>query len=82
MPRPSDTPAGVVVVNVTDTVPLEVRMKSRLAALPGLMMLENELTSTGVAVGDVMTASSQAVVSAPTKQMAASPALMGVSSGS
>ena len=36
-----------MVVNVSATVPLDVKVNSRLAALPGLMMLENELISTG-----------------------------------
>ena len=49
-----------MVVNVTATVPLDVKVNSRLAALPGLMTLENELTSTGVSDGEVTAASSQA----------------------
>ena len=60
-----------MVVNVRATVPLDVNVNSRLAALPGLMMLENELISTGVSDGEVIAASSQAPASSATQQIAA-----------
>ena len=67
-----------MVVNVTATVPLDVNVNSRLAALPGLMMLENELISTGVSDGDVIAASSQAPASSATQQIATILILMDV----
>jgi hypothetical protein len=78
IPRPSTTPEGAVVVNVTATVPLDVKVNSRLAVLPGLMMLENELISTGVSDGEVTAASSQAPASSATVQIAAILVLMDV----
>lgn len=63
MPRPNATPEGSVVVNVTATLPLDVKVNSLLAVLPGLITLENELTSIGVADGEVTAASSQAAAS-------------------
>lgn len=65
-------------VNVRATVPLDVRVNSRLAALPGLMMLENELISTGASDGEVIAASSQAPPSSATQQIATSVILMDV----
>ncbi len=82
MPRPNVTPEGRVAVNVTATVPLEVKVKSLLAALPGLMTLEKELTSTGVSDGDVITASSQAAALNASQQIVAILIVMDVSRGS
>jgi hypothetical protein len=82
IPRPSATPEGAVVVNLRATVPLDVKVNSRLAALPGWMMLENELRSTGVSDGEVIAASSQAQASSATQQSAAILILMDVSRGS
>ena len=68
-----------MVVNVRATVPLDVNVNSRLAALPGLMMLENELISTGVSDGEVISrilASTRQAV--PTQQIAAILILMDV----
>ena len=68
-----------MVVNVRATVPLDVNVNSRLAALPGLMMLENELMSTGVSDGELIVgASSQAPANSATQQIAAILALMDV----
>jgi hypothetical protein len=78
IPNPSATPEGAVVVSVTATVPLDVKVNSLLAPPPGLMTLENELTSTGVSDGDVMTASAQAPASSATQQIAAILILMEV----
>lgn len=71
IPRPSVTPEGPVVVNVTATVPPDVNVNSLLAAPPGLTMLENELTSIEVSDGDVMAASSQAAARNAKQQIAA-----------
>ena len=72
-----------MVVNVRATVPLDVKVNSRLAALPGLMLLENELMSTGVSDGEVIVAaSSQAPASRATQQIAAILILMDVLRGS
>ena len=71
-----------MVVNVRATVPLDVNVNSRLAVLPGLMMLENELISTGVSDGEVIAPSSQAQASSATQQIAAIPILMDGSRGS
>jgi hypothetical protein len=78
IPRPSATPEGAVVVNVRATVPLDVKVNSRLAALPGLMMLENELMSIDVSDGEVIAASSQAAASRASQQIATIPILMDV----
>ena len=71
-----------MVVNVRATVPPDVNVNSRLAVLPGLMTLENELISTGVSDGEVIAASSQAQASSATQQIAAILILMGVLRGS
>jgi hypothetical protein len=81
IPRPSTTPEGAVVVNVRATVPLDVKVNSRLAELPGLMLLENELKSTGVSDGEVIAASPQAPASRATQQIAAILILMDVLHG-
>lgn len=78
MPRPSATPEGSVVVNVIANVPLEVKVNSLLAALPGLTTLENELTSTGVSDGDVMVVPTQATASIARQHIVASLTLMDV----
>ena len=79
MPRPNATPEGSVVVNVTATLPLDVKVNSLLAALPGLSTLENELTSTtGVADGAVTAASPQAAASIARQHVVAILVLMDV----
>lgn len=78
IPRPSATPEGAVVVNVTATVPLDVKVNSLLAALPGLSTLENELTSTVVSDGEVTAASSQAAASIASQHIVAILILMDV----
>ena len=67
-----------MVVNVRATVPLDVNVNSRLAAPPGLMMLENELISIGVSVGEVIAVSSQPLASSATQKIAAILILMDV----
>lgn len=71
MPRPNATPEGSVDVNVTATVPPDVNVNSLLAPPPGLMTLENELTSIGVSDGDVMVVPTQAAASDASQQIAA-----------
>ena len=78
MPRPNATPEGSVVVSVTATLPLDVKVNSLLAALPGLITLENELTSTGVSDGEVTAASSQAAASIARQHIVAIRMLMDV----
>ncbi|MDP1840443.1 MAG: hypothetical protein Q8L19_18215 [Reyranella sp.] len=70
-PRPNAVPGGLVVVNVTDTVPPDVKVKSLLAALPGLITLENELTSIDVSDGDVIIDSLQAAAIKASPQIVA-----------
>ena len=71
-----------MVVNVRATVPLDVKVNSRLAELPGLILLENVLRSIVVSDGEVIPASSQAPASRATQQIAAILILMGVLRGS
>jgi len=52
-------------------------VNSRLAALPGLMRLENELMSIDVSDGEVISPSSQALASRATQQIAANLVFMG-----
>ena len=72
IPNPSATPEGAVVVNVTGTVPPDVKVNSLLAPPPGLMALENELTSTGVWDGDAMSRS-ESISRRGVRQMSQSP---------
>lgn len=82
MPSPNATAEGLVVVNVTATVPPDVKVKFLLAALPGLMTLEKELTSIDTSDGDVINFSSQAAAINASAQIVAILIFMDVSRGS